>query len=359
MIHKRIVEAVLHCGSKSKQVVLVKRQGRDDFLIKHLVHEAADLVVFHAVADDVPSCQIGAERKAGMGSVQDAYFSLLVRTHIRNDKYLVRDSRFLERKPVVKAFRTFDNPDAEDFAHVDKLIRVAVLFFQSRHFLRIADTAGNNAVYQGSAENAFLIHIPAEILSQLPLVDILVDALKQFFSVVVNQLAGKNHDSLFACVEAGQQNLRQLGGEGRRRTVVSLAGRIILDACFRRIGDDHFQVIALRKLHQRFIIFFLVGIQAACNRRDDSLAVDFFPVLAAAQIQGVEPFLLIDQFRKSRGDRLDKNFLAVPYALLIGKIKPVIHERAEEIALSELHDFHRRILQDISLISRVLQHLIV
>ena len=69
--------------------VLIQGQDRHDLIQQHLVHVAQDGVVMHAVAHDVVAGQVCAQNKAGVGAVQDTYLALLVRAHIRGNKYLI------------------------------------------------------------------------------------------------------------------------------------------------------------------------------------------------------------------------------------------------------------------------------
>ena len=64
--------------AKSSRSFLSSGRGGDDLLVQHLVHEAADGVVVHAVADDIKACQISAQHKAGVCAVQDADLALLI-----------------------------------------------------------------------------------------------------------------------------------------------------------------------------------------------------------------------------------------------------------------------------------------
>jgi len=69
MVYKGIIEPVLHGGSKLHQIVLIQRKGRDHLIVEHLVHEALDGLIVHAVPDDIFTCQVCAEDKACVGAV--------------------------------------------------------------------------------------------------------------------------------------------------------------------------------------------------------------------------------------------------------------------------------------------------
>ena len=90
-------------------------------LVQHLVHEAADGVVVHAVTHDVEAGQICAQNKTGVSTVQDADLALLVRGDIGHDHDV--DAGLLERQLVLQTIGAFDDPDAEDFADIQQPYR--------------------------------------------------------------------------------------------------------------------------------------------------------------------------------------------------------------------------------------------
>ena len=69
MVDKRVIETVFHSRCKGLQIFFIQRQRRDDLLMEHLVHEAADGLILHAVADNVEAGQVRARNKAGVGAV--------------------------------------------------------------------------------------------------------------------------------------------------------------------------------------------------------------------------------------------------------------------------------------------------
>ena len=88
MVDKRVVEAVLDGGGKGLAVLDIKIGGkrRDDLVVEHGVHEAANGLVMHAIAHDVKAGNPGARNKGSVGAVEDADLALLVRGDIGGHK---------------------------------------------------------------------------------------------------------------------------------------------------------------------------------------------------------------------------------------------------------------------------------
>ncbi len=167
--------SLLHSGCEVLQILLVQRQGGDDFLVQHLVHEAADGVVVHAVTHDVEAGQICAQNETGVSTVQDADLALLVGGNVRHDHDV--DASLLERELVLQTGRALDDPDAEDFADIQSLIGVAVGLFQSSHLLRVTNAARDDAVHQSGAERVGVVHPVDESSVQVPVLGVVVAAL--------------------------------------------------------------------------------------------------------------------------------------------------------------------------------------
>ena len=154
VVDERVVEAVLDGGGKLFKVFLVERQRRDDFLVEHLVHEALHVLVVHTVAHDVEAREVGSEDEAGVRAVQDAHLALLVGRHVWGPTMQLRPD-FLKGSCSSSQRGAFDVPDAEDFADVDELVVVAVLFVEARSFRGVFDAARDYAVDERRAEGTF------------------------------------------------------------------------------------------------------------------------------------------------------------------------------------------------------------
>ncbi len=177
VIDEGVIEPVLDGGGEVAAVLLIQGQDGHNLLQEHLVHVAQNGGIVHAVPDDVKAAEIRAQNEAGVGAVEDADLALFVGGHVGGHKDLVLKARLAEGQHVVELLVALDNPHAEHFAHVQQGVLIAVLLLQLRHFLGVADAAGNDAVHQGAAEGAVLIDVLLKAVAQLPLVDVLVDAL--------------------------------------------------------------------------------------------------------------------------------------------------------------------------------------
>ena len=235
---------------------------------------------------------------------------------------------------------------------------VAVLFVEARRLRWVFDAARDYAVDERRAEGAFAAPF-REGFFKPPLLDVLLHALLKLLAVVVDELAGEYDDGLFAGLPALVEHLRQLRGEGRGRAVLFAAGGVVDDSGLGGVRYDVFEVVGDRDLHHRVVVRLLVGVEAAADRRNDALAVDLLAVLASAQVERVEPFLLVYLLREAGRYRLHEDGLAVPARALVGHVEPVVDEGAQEVALSELEDFLRRVLEYVALVAGAFQNVII
>ena len=364
MVDEGVVEAVLHGGSKLHQVVLVQRQGGDDLLVQHLVHELADGVVVHAVADDVVARQVGAQDKAGVGAVQDADLALLIGGDVGHHHDV--DAGLLERELVLQPGRALDDPDAEHFAHVQHLVVVAVGLLDGGHLLGVADAAGDDAVHQGGAEGVGVVHPVDESLLQAPVGGVVVAALLQLFAVVVDQLAGEDDKALAGvaaeCLVPLVEHAGQLGGEAVGGHLVKGAVALgVGDAGLGGVGGDDLQVGAGGQGQHLGPLALAVGAHAVGHAGDHPLVVHLLALFAAAQVEGVQALLGVDPVGHlgEVADGLHQADLAVPAGLLVGNVKEVVHEGPQEVALAELHHLDGGVLQDVPVITGLREYLII
>ena len=155
------------------------------------------------------------------------------------------------------------------------------------------------------------------------------------------------------CIRDSVQETGQFAGEGCGRLVVKFARRVVGDAGLGGVGSQVTQVGVVGALQQCLVI--LIRIDAAGHRGDDALGVDLLAVFEAAQIQRVQALLLVDHFGQARGDGLAQHHFAVEAAFFVGHVKEIIHESAQEVALAELQHFFGRVLQQIAVITHLLQ----
>ena len=310
----------------------------------------------HAVAHDVEAREVGSEDEAGVRAVKDAHLALLVGRHVGD--YDAVEAGLLEGQLLFEPRGAFDVPDAEDFADVDELVVIAVLFVKARSFRGVFDAARDYAVYERRAEGAFAAPF-GEIFFKPPLRDVLFHALFELFPVVVDEFAGEYHDGLFAGLPTLVEHLRQLRREGRRRAVLFAACGVVYDAGFGGVRDDVLEVVRDRDFHHCVVVRLLIGVEAAADRRYDALAVDLLAVFASAQVERVEPLLLVYLLRESRRYRLHKDGFAVPSSALVGHVEPVVDEGAEEVAFAELQNLLRRFFEYVAFVAGAFENVII
>ena len=364
VVDEGVVEAVLNSRGKVLQILLVQRQGGDDLLVQHLVHEAADGVVVHAVTHNVEAGQICAQNEAGVCTVQDADLALLVGGNIGHDHDV--HAGLLERQLVLQLSGAFDDPHAEHFAHVQSGIMVAVGLFHGSQFLGIADAARNDAVHQSGAEGVGVVHPVDEGSVQVPVLGVVVAALLQLLAVVVDQLAGQDGQTLVSsaveCLVALKQHAGQLCGEAVGRNLIELAVTLrVGDAGFSGVGNDGLEIGRTCQFQHFVPLAVDVGAHTVGHAGDHALCIDLLALLAAAQVQGVQALLLVDPVRHlgEVADGLHQLDLAVVAGLLVCNIVEVVHESAQEVALAELHHLNGSILQDVAVVASAFQNLVV
>ena len=126
MINKRVVEAVFDGGGKGLAVLDIQVGGkrRNDLVVEHGVHEAANGLVMHAVAHDIKAGNPRARNKGGMGTVEDADLALFVRGDVGSHKD-TRKTSLNKGKLLGKRLVALDAPHLEGLAHGQEGILVA------------------------------------------------------------------------------------------------------------------------------------------------------------------------------------------------------------------------------------------
>ena len=357
VINERVVETILNRRSELLAILLIQRKDRDDLILEHLVHVVTDDLVVHAVTHDVEACEVCTEYEAGVCTVQDSYLSLLIRSNLWNDMYIY--AGLLERKLVLELLRSLDVPYTEYLADIGQRIGVTVLRLELCNLLRIADTARNDTVYECGAEQNLLVYPVLEVLAEAPLIDVTVYDLLQHLTVRVDQLAGENDESALAGLETLIEHSRHLTREGNRRLLIELRVRIIDDTGLGGVRNDVLEIIRLCKLQECLKALCSIRIDAVLDSGDHTLVVHLLTILRTTKVQGVETLLRIDILGETLCDRLNEGHLTVPVRMLVCHIEEIVNECTEEITLAKLHHLHRCILQDISLITRLLKYLII
>ena len=215
MVDKRVVEAVLDGGSKGLAVLDVQVGGkrRDDLVVEHGVHEAADGLVVHAIAHDVKAGNPGARDEGGVGAIEDANLALLVRGDIGGNKD-TRQAGLHEGELLGKRLVALDAPHLEGLAHGQEGILVAQALGHGSGLLGVADAAGDDSVDKRGADGAVVGHPLRELVLPAPVAHVLVHDAQQLLAVVIDELAGEHDDARLA------------GGQRVWSTWASLAGKL-------------------------------------------------------------------------------------------------------------------------------------
>ena len=239
MINKRVVEAVFDGGGKGLAVLDIQVGGkrRNDLVVEHGVHEAANGLVMHAVAHDIKAGNPGTRNEGGMGTVEDADLALFVRGDVGSHKD-TRKTSLHKGKLLGKRLVALDAPHLEGLAHGQEGILVVQTLGNRRGLLRIADAAGDDGVDERGADGAVVSHPLRKLVLPAPVAHILVHDAQQLLAVVIDELAGEDDDARLTGSPAGVEHLGKLGGEARRWHVVGLAGRVIGDTGLGGVGDD-------------------------------------------------------------------------------------------------------------------------
>ena len=141
---------------------------------------------------------------------------------------------------------------------------------------------------------------------------------------MVDQLAGKQDEARKAELITPPQKCRQFCRERFLRPVGKLFRPEVLDAGFRRIGNDEPKVRILRK--RQISIIILIGIHTAGNRADFPAFGDGFPLLHAADIQVIPAVLRRKHLAEAALDRLDYNRLASVSSELIHSLQKIVRK---------------------------------
>ena len=291
-----------------------------------------------------------------MGAVEDADLALFVGHHVGHHRAV--EPCGLEWELVFQPCGTFDVPHAENFTYVNELVPVAVFRLHLGQHFFIPDPAGDNAVHQGGAEGALFPYVFPEALAQAPLVAVFFHTGPQNLAVVVDELAGQNHQARFSRLIAAVQHLGQLSGEGGGRHIFQVAAGVVDDARLGGVADHKFQVVAFGHFHQGVEACLLAQVQAPGHRGNDALSVHLFPVFTAPEIEGVQPLLVIDGLNQPglvTHCGLNQHAFAVPVCLLVGNVKKVLRKGPQEIAFAELEHLFRCALAEESPISQLLK----
>lgn len=196
MVDKRVVEAVFDGGGKGLAVLDIQVGGkrRNDLVVEHGVHEAANGLVMHAVAHDIKAGNPGTRNEGGVGTVEDADLALFVRGDIGGHKD-AGETGLHKGKILGKRLVALDTPHLEGLAHGQEGILVAQTLGHGSGLLRIADAAGDDGVDERGADGAVVGHPLRKLVLPTPVAHVLVHDAQQLLAVVIDELAGEDDDA--------------------------------------------------------------------------------------------------------------------------------------------------------------------
>ena len=151
-------------------------------------------------------------------------------------------SSFLEGQSVFKFRRPFDYPNSEDFTNIEKVILVTVHLVKFSEFIGIAYSAGYYPVNESGAEYVFGVHPVFEACLKSPKINVLVDAGKKLFAVVVDEFTAEDYETIEASLPAFPENTCKFCGERIWRCLVKFAAFLVDYAGFCSVADDDGEV---------------------------------------------------------------------------------------------------------------------
>ena len=127
-----------------------------------------------------------------MRTVQKSDLSLMIWSLAWNEEDV--QSCLVCRELCSYRLRSLDHPEMEDLALYDKIVLIAdALMDLVDRILRISR---HDAVNEGAVYTACLFEPCLESVSEIPEIDVLVDALLELLSVQEDELARKDYESL-------------------------------------------------------------------------------------------------------------------------------------------------------------------
>ena len=180
----------------------------------------------------------------------------------------------------------------------------------------------------------------AEVVAQIPQVDVLFDALLELLAVEEDQLAGEDDEPFVGSAVEGSEpvveQLGQLAGVGFGRLVVRFARGIEGDARFGGVGDHETDIGIFGQL--QVFVELGVGVQPAADDVDQLDAVDLLALVDSLQVEVIEAVLGVEHVHHAPFDGLYDHYAAVESGLFVHVPHDPVHEGAEEVPFPELDD---------------------
>ena len=245
MFNKRVGET-LQNGCTKCPVVLSISDGGDNLLEDALLQKSRYFLILQALTNSLQTVQTGTQYHRSMSTIQNTHFSLLIRIYIVCP-YNIK-ACLLQRKLVLMI--ALDYPQMEDFSGIHHVILLTDTLAQS--CMLISRESGYNTVYQCRAEIIFILQPCLKIIAQVPQICILLTALQQFLTIVVNQLTRKDNKARQSQLESLIKQLSQLARERMSRSILKLVITFKANTCLSGIGNDKAEIRVLsQKLKEK------------------------------------------------------------------------------------------------------------
>ena len=179
MLHERIAEAVHHVGGELQEFLHRQVQSLHQFLEHHLVDKLSDERVLAALLHGVQAAEIAYRRKHGVRTVEKGHLALVIRGLARNEKHV--EPCLVGRELCCDLCRGLDNPEVEYFRLVEQIVLIAGTLAELGG--SVARIARNDAVHEGAIDSAGILEPVAELLAEVPELDIFAYAALQFLSI--------------------------------------------------------------------------------------------------------------------------------------------------------------------------------
>ena len=127
-----------------------------------------------------------------MRTIQQGYLTLVVRLLRRNEEHV--EAGFVGREFLGYFLWCLDHPEVEGLSLDNEVVAITDLFLNLLDL--IAWEAWYDTVYEGSVNATSLLEPLLEVGTEVPQVNILIDAVLQHVTVQENQLAREDDQSL-------------------------------------------------------------------------------------------------------------------------------------------------------------------
>ena len=236
---------------------------------------------------------------------------------------------------------SLDYPEVEGFSLYDEVVAIRNLLLNLSDFL--AWEARNDTVYEGSVNATSLLEPFLEVVTQVPELDILIDAVLQYVSVQEDQLTWEDNQTLglvaLESLIAAIEQLNQLAGIRRSRRILQLTSGVEGDTslCGVRNHEADFGLISER--HESGVLG--IGVQCATNHVDTLQSVNGLTVLATLKVHVVQTILGVQPVYHTFFNRLYNDYATVKVGFLVHVPDNPIYECTEEVTLTELNHLFR------------------